>query len=205
MPQATVTAAAIRACPCCGLAQRVPPVPARMRACCARCGTSLLERSVVARSGGRTAALAAAALVLYPVAVGLPILKLEQFGHANASSILEGTASLFSGGQVVVGIIVLLCSVVFPLGKLVALLVLSAGGLGLAGRHRVFTFRLVQWTGRWGMMDILLVAILVAAMKLGDLVTVTAGPAAFAFTACVVLSLLAAASFHPHGMWESEA
>lgn len=199
------TTPAIRACPCCGLAQTVPPVPVRMRACCARCGTSLVKRSIIARSSSRTAALSAAALILYPFAVGLPILEVERFGHASESSVLEGTVSLFSGDQYAVGVVVLLCSVVFPLGKLVALLVLSLGGLGLAQRHRALTYRLVEFTGRWGMMDILLVALLVAVLKLGDLVVVTAGPAAFAFTTCVTLSLLAAASFDPHGLWESDA
>jgi len=66
------------------------------------------------------------------------------------------------------------------------------------------TYRLVEWTGRWGMLDVLLVAILVAVLKLGDLMTVSAGPGLLAFTACVTLSLFAAASFDPHGLWDTE-
>ena len=54
------------------------------------------------------------------------------------------------------------------------------------------------------MLDVLLVALLVAAVKLGDLVEVTPGPAALAFAAVVVLSLVAAACFDPHGLWESQ-
>jgi paraquat-inducible protein A len=167
-----------------------------------RCGHTLATRGRDLRSNSRTAAIATAALILYPLAVTLPILSIEQFGHANESSILAGTATLLSGGHVLVGIVVLVCSIILPLGKLVAMLVLSAGGLGLGHRHRALTYRLVEWTGRWGMLDVLLVAVLVAALKLGDLVDVTPGPAALAFTACVVLSLLATATFDPHLIWD---
>jgi paraquat-inducible protein A len=175
-----------------------------MRACCARCESSLVRRSVIARSNSRTAAVATAALIIYPFAVGLPIMSIERFGHVNEVSILEGVTSLLGGGQWFVGIVVLLCSIVLPLGKLVSLLVLSAGGLGLRHRHRALTYRIVEWTGRWGMLDVLLVAILVAILKLGDMVEVRTGPAALAFTVCVLLSLVAAACFDPHGLWMEE-
>ncbi|MCP3904925.1 MAG: paraquat-inducible protein A [Planctomycetes bacterium] len=204
MTSTTDIPATVRACPCCGLAQHVPAVPAGMRACCARCETSLVKRSVIARSNSRTAAVALAALILYPFAVGLPMLEVERFGHASTASIVEGVASLLASGHWVIGIVVLVCSIVLPLGKLVSLLVLSAGGLMMRHRHRALTYRMVEWTGRWGMLDVLLVALLVAVIKLGDIVVVTPGPAALAFTGCVVLSLLAAACFDPHALWESD-
>jgi paraquat-inducible protein A len=199
----TMTAPTIRSCPCCGLVQSVPPLPAGMRACCGRCDTSLVRRSVLARSRSRTGALAAAALVLYPFAVGLPLLEVERFGYRHETSVLDGVGALFASGHVLVAIVVLACSVVFPLGKLLALLLLSAGGLGIGARHRAMTYRVVEWTGRWGMMDVLLVALLVAAIKLGDVVVVAAGPAALAFAACVILNLAASACFDPRAMWES--
>ncbi len=200
-----MSAAAIRACPCCGLTQKVPPVPQRMRACCARCGTSLHKRSTALRSNNRTAAIALAALILYPLAVALPMIRVERFGHHNDASIIEGTATLLGSGHIVVGVVVLLCSIVLPLGKLIALFVLSAGGLRLRHAHRAMTYHVVEWAGRWGMLDVLLVAILVAVLKIGDLVEVGAGPAALAFTCCVVLSLLATATFDPHSLWEVAA
>ena len=194
----------VRACPCCGLSQRVEPPPVGMRVCCCRCGTSLVKRSTVARSNSRTAAVALAALIIYPFAVSMPIVEIEEMGHASAASILSGIVMLMADGHVLVGLIVLLCSVIAPIGKLVSLLVLSAGGLGMRRRHRALTYRIVEWTGRWGMLDVLAVAVLVAVLKIGDMVEVTAGPAALAFAACVVLSLLAAASFDPHALWESD-
>jgi len=194
----------VRACPCCGLAQVVPDHPAGFRAFCRRCDTGLLKRSVVARSNAQTAAIASAAILLYPFAVSLPILTVERFGHTSAASILEGVARLLGSGQWLVGAVVLLCSIVFPLGKLISLLVLSLGGLHLAERHRAVTYRIVEWTGRWGMLDVLLVAILVAVLKLGDVVAVTAGPAALAFAVVVLLSLGASARFDPHSLWGTE-
>jgi paraquat-inducible protein A len=195
----------IRACPCCGLAQRIPPVPPRWRACCTRCGTTLLRQSAILRSRGRTAAIALAALVLYPLAVTLPMIRIEKFGHLNEASILEGTATLLASGHIVVGIVVLLCSIVLPLAKLAVLLILSTGGLLLRHEHRALSYRIVEWTGRWGMLDVLLVAILVAVLKVGDWMDVSAGPAALAFSTCVVLSLFATATFDPHSLWPSDA
>jgi paraquat-inducible protein A len=156
------------------------------------------------RSNAWTAAIALAALLLYPFAVGLPILRVEQFGHARGTSILDGVASLLAAGDYFVGVVVLLCSVVFPLGKLIALLVLAGGGLRLHGSHRALTYRVVEWTGRWGMLDVLVVAVLVATLKLGDALQVQAGPAALAFACVVLLSLLASATFDPHSLWEPE-
>lgn len=196
-------AATLATCPVCGLAQSIPPIPERMRACCGRCGTTVRRRSRHFRSNRRSAALAAAGLILYPLAIGLPLIRVEKFGHHNDASILEGTATLLTQGHVLVALIVGLCSVVLPLGKLGALLILSAGGLHLRHHHRALTYHLVEWTGRWGMLDVLLVAVLVAVLKLGDVVDVSAGPAALAFTSCVVLSLLASAFFDPHSLWSS--
>lgn len=195
--------AQLRTCPTCGLAQILPDVPKRMRACCHRCGTSLISRTRLLRTNSRTAAITVAALIFYPLAMGLPMVTVERLGYTQQTSILEGIGTLFARGHLFIAVIVLLCSVVFPLAKLLGLLVLSAGGFTLAHRHKARTYKLVEWTGRWGMLDVLLVAILVAAIKLGDLVTVTAGPAAFAFAITVILSLIASAVFDPHALWRA--
>lgn len=196
----------IHTCPCCGLAQTVPTATANLRACCARCHTTIRSPGLIARSNQRTAAFALAALILYPLAVTLPVLKVQQMGHHTESSILEGISTLLAEGQILVGVVVLLCSVVFPLTKLAALLTMSLGGASIlsAHHHKAWVYHLIEWTGRWGMLDVLLVAILVAALKLGNMVDVAAGPGAVAFCATVVLSLIATACFDPHSLWEAE-
>ncbi len=197
------TTTPFHSCPHCGLVQTVPRIPPSMRACCARCEGTLLRRSTLFRSGATTAAIALAALILYPFAVGLPMVSITKFGHEHESSILAGIGTLFGRGHIFIGLIVLVCSLVIPVLKLSGLLVLCVGGLRLRHRHRAMTYRLVEWTGRWGMLDVLLVALLVAALKLGDLVDVSAGPAALAFTTCVMASLTAGACFDPHLLWSA--
>ncbi len=205
----------LRACPVCGLIQHMPRSKVILENSppltphCSRCNHALERRSVILRSNSRTAALAVAALILFLPAIFLPIMRIEQFGHTHEASVISGVSALLSSGHLGAGLIVLICSVILPPGKLLALLILSGtGGTGgskrLKDRHRAFTWRLVEITGRWGMLDVLLVAILVAVLKLGDMMEVTPGPAAACFTALVVLSLLAAASFDPHRLWPPE-
>ncbi|MCB9897175.1 MAG: paraquat-inducible protein A [Planctomycetes bacterium] len=195
----------LAACPCCGLVQRTPPVRPRQRLRCVRCATRLADPAGRRRASGRTALLALSALILYPVAILLPIMRVETFGTVSEASIWSGGLALLADGQYVVGVVVLLCSVVLPLLKLSALLVLAAGGAGMAHRARASTWHVVEWTGRWGMLDVLLVAILVALLKLGHSLQLQAGPGALAFTACVVLNLLASGSFDPHALWDEPA
>lgn len=195
----------LRSCPHCGLIQVMPQIPLNMRACCARCEATLHQPAIDRHSNNSTAAIATAALILYPLAVSLPMISIAQFGHESESSILAGIWTLFGRGNFLVGSIVLICSLVLPVLKLASLLLLSLGGSSMRHRHRALTYRLIEYTGRWGMLDVLLVAILVAVLKLGDLVEVSAGPAALAFGLCVLLSLLAAAIYDPHQHWESQA
>jgi paraquat-inducible protein A len=193
----------LRACGCCGLVQQVGDVPAGFVARCCRCHDVVLHGG---RGGtktlARTAALALAALILYPLAMSLPVMEIEQLGRSHSTTILSGAAALIGEGQVAIGVIVLVCSVVIPLFKLLGLFALTAGNLLLSRRRRALTYRLVEWTGRWGMVDVLLVALLVAIVKLGDFVDVHPGPGAVAFAAVVVLSLLASASFDRTVIWE---
>lgn len=193
----------LHACHACGLVHRVAPVPRRHRAACTRCGGTI-RTSAHPRAPARAAALALAALLLYPAAMGLPVLTVTRMGHAHETTIWQGVVGLLADGFVGVGLVVLFCSVLAPVAKLGAIFALSTGELLLPNRHRAVTFRLVELLGRWGMLDVVLIALLVAAVKLGDLVSVHAGPGVAAFAGVVVLSLLASAAFDPHAIWENE-
>ena len=194
-----------KACPCCALVQSVPRIPPGHVATCARCSAVVADPRRRTEHPTRTFAAALAALLLYPVAISLPIMELERFGHRTEASIWGGSVGLLRQGDVLVGGVVLLCSVVLPLGKLVSLLVITGARSRMSARLRARTWRAVQLTGRWGMLDVLLIAVVVAWLKIGDIVQVTPGPAALAFTACVLLSLLASAWFDPHALWPEEA
>jgi paraquat-inducible protein A len=193
----------LKACHCCGLIHELAGLQAGQVGVCTRC------RSVIHRAGSaalvatRTAALALAAFILYWPAMLLPVIEVERLGHRHASSLLVGTIELFHHGSWFVGLIVLLFSIVFPLGKLVLLLELSLFSL-LHRRHKAATYRLMEHAGRWSMMDVLLLAFLVMLIKLGSLVTFHFGPAIVAFVLCVVLSMAASLCFDPHSIWEED-
>lgn len=189
------------ACHCCGLIQRTPegrgPQPLACCRCRARLGGARGPR------GALVTGLAASALVLYPPAVALPIMRLSTFGHESAGSVASGALELWRGGEVLLALLVGVCSLVLPLLKLTGLLLVSRPprALGPAARGRIL--RLVEWTGRWGMLDVLLIAVVAAWLKLGDLVTVETGPGVWAFTGMVLLSLLASSAFDPHAAWSA--
>lgn len=190
--------AAILACRSCGLVQR-PPDLATGALRCGRCHARL-----TLRPSAWPAALALTGLLLYPVAMWLPILRVEQLGYRQEAGVLDGSLALLAHGQWLVGGVVFLVSVLLPLVKLLGLLALTLGRRWLPAAWRAPLWHLLEWSGRWGMLDVLLVAILVAVIKIGDLAEVHAGPGAVAFTLLVLTSLAAAACVHPRTVWPSE-
>lgn len=191
--------APLASCHCCGLIQRLPPGAAAGAPRCARCRTPL--RRGTAYGNRPAAAFSAAALALYPAAMLLPMLRVSQLGQFSEDSLLSGVISLLRGGEWFVGLVVLLFSIVLPPVKLIALWVLSSTPVVSRGRPHALVYRLVEHAGKWGMLDVMLVAVLVAFIKLGNLITIQAGPAVAVFSGMVLLSLLAGAFFNPHAMW----
>lgn len=196
---------ALRACPCCALVQRVPEViPPRCAPRCPRCRTRLPAPGARGRAGSRAwpAAFALAALILYPVSMLLPVIEIERLGHTHAATIWTGVVELAADGQYIIAAIVFVCSILIPVLKIGGIFALCTGWSILQPRHRAVTYRAIDVIGRWGMIDVLLVAILVAAVKLGNWMDVAPGPGAVAFAAVVLLSLLASATFDPRTIWE---
>lgn len=167
-----------------------------------RCASVLTALSCHASGNQLSAALAAAALVLYLPALWLPFLRIERLGLARDSSLLGGVETLLAEGHWFVGGVVVLCSVVLPVLKLTALLVLSLQHARLSHASRAAVYRLVEHLGRWGMLDVLLVAVMIAFVKLGGLVQFSAGPGLVVFAAFVLLSLAASAAFDPYALWD---
>jgi uncharacterized paraquat-inducible protein A len=153
-------------------------------------------------------ACATGAIVLYPLAIGLPIMTLSQFGHERSTSVLGGTGELWTGGHPLLSTVVFGCSVLLPAVKLASLVFLSTGTPTIGCRKRNTMSRVLEISGRWGMLDVLLVAGLVAAVKLGELVRIEAGPGAVAFIACIGLTMLAGAACRDaeqHAGWANDS
>ena len=189
----------LKACHCCGQIHRLPPLAINQSADCSRCGARIA--SLPGLSASRTAAAAAAALILYWPAILLPILRIEKFGHHYQSSLLMGTIELLREGSWFVGSVVMLFSIVFPLVKILLLLELSLLGL-LHRHHKARTYRVMEFAGKWSMMDVMLLAFMVMLVKLGSLVEFHFGPAVWAFVLCVAMSMLASICFDPHTIWD---
>lgn len=194
-------ATVLDACPRCGLVHLVPAVPEGRRACCRRCGASIERR--LRASLERTAALSIAALAMYLPANLLPILSLERFGVRRETTVWQGVVELYESGSWGVASIVFVASMLVPLIKLVGLAWLCLAANRRAGRlERARLHRMIEAIGPWAMIDVFLVAILVAAVKLGDVAVVLPGPGLAAYASLVVFSILASASFDPRLVWE---
>ena len=186
----------------CGLVQRLPELPPGAAAECGRCGAAL-----VVHDGGslaRTAAFALAALMFYVPANIYPILRLEWYGTHSESTAWDGAIALFRQGQPVIAVIVFLASIVIPFLKLVTLFYLVATvklGSTAARRQRLWMFRTLEFIGPWAMLDVFVMSILVALVKLGELATVLPGRGLFSFAAVAVLTVVASASFDPRLIW----
>lgn len=190
-------------CPACGLTLRVAALEEGQRAECPRCGSTVTQ----ARHGSLqlTAALAIAALILYVPANIYPILRMHFYGAYSENTVWDGVVSLAQSNQYFVALIVFLASIVIPVAKLSGLLylVISARfGLGRRLRGRMRIYRFIDVVGPWAMLDVFLLAVLVSLVKLGQIATILPGPGLIAFTAVVVLTMLASASFDPRAIWE---
>jgi len=179
----------------------LPPLKPGQLAFCTRCGTDILLYRSILKSCSRTSAAATAAFVLFWPAILCPILVVEKLGIRRQTSLLEGICELFRDSHWAMGLIVLLFSVVLPLTKLLLLLELSQFRL-LKRELKARTLRLTEHLGRWSMLDVLLLSLLVMLVKLGDLVQFQFGPAIIAFVLSVMMSLTASFCFDPHAIWE---
>jgi paraquat-inducible protein A len=193
----------IIACKVCGQVHEMPPLEPGTAANCVRCGSRIAKRS--RSSLHRTAAFSLAALLLYIPANELPILHLEIYGAVSENTVLEGAIRFYHQHDYVIATIVMLASIVIPLLKLLGLLfVVSTTAFGSKRllHLRTWLFRFIDSIGRWAMLDVFVVAIWVAVVKLGELANVTAGPGLLPFGCVVVLTLLASAAFDPQLIWE---
>ena len=163
---------------------------------CSRCGARLYFRK--RHSIQRTWAFLVTAILLYVPAMALPIMDTSILGETIASTIIGGTILLWEEGSYAVAITVFLASVFVPVAKFAVLLFLL---LSIRGREswrvsdRVVLHRVIDFVGRWSMLDIFVVAILVALVQMGVLATIVPNTGAAAFAASVVLTMLAAGSF----------
>lgn len=206
MTAPTAARAGLLLCPACGmLHQRGPGGAGGRRPGCARCGLRLHARKP--RSLSRALALLLAAAVLYAPANLLPILETSSPFGSQRDTILSGVVYLWVDGAWPLALVILIASVVIPLAKLfvLAALLLSVHRRWRGARlQRARLYRLIDRIGRWSMTDIFVVAIVSTLVQLRGVATIRVGPAAVAFGAVVVLTMMATRAFDPRLIWDPE-
>jgi paraquat-inducible protein A len=190
-------------CPHCRLLVRAAGTTVRG---CPRCGGALWRRKPA--SLARTWSLLIAAAILYIPANIYPVMTIVSFGRAYPSTILAGVDDLAAEGMWPLAVLVFFASITVPLLKLLGLgllLVSTHRGWGARLRDRTRLYRIVEWIGRWSMIDVFAISLLVALIRMGLLASITPDPGAACFAAVVVLTMLAATSFDPRLMWDAAA
>lgn len=209
-PQPPVSAASmgVLGCHSCLLACRMPGSGAAGRSattlCCPRCGATLHSRRP--RSVERCRALLVAAAILYVPANLLPIMRTELIGGVQRDTIMSGVAYLWSSGAWLLAALVFFASVMVPLLKLISLAFLLAtvrGPSRFAAMPRLRLYRLLEFVGRWSMLDIYVVTLLAALVRIRTMATISVEAGAVAFGAVVVLTMLATLQFDPRLIWDS--
>ncbi len=189
-------------CRTCGLLQRLP---AGANGHCPRCGSRVRQRKL--ESIQLTWVFLLTAMIAYLPANLYPVMTVVSLGRTQSDTIISGVYYLLLHGDWPLALIVFVASVLVPLVKIVALTYLlltvqRRSPLRRAQRTRLY--RLIEMIGRWSMVDIFVVALLAALVHAGALATILPGPGALAFTAVVILSMLAALSFDPRLIWDHE-
>ncbi len=170
---------------------------------CGGCGSKL--HAGWANSIQHTWAWLATSVVLYLPANFLPITYTRFLGKETESTILGGVVTLWEHGSEPIAMIIFVASVLVPLGKMLVLawLCLSVQfGSRFVLRQKTKLYRVTEFVGRWSMIDVFVVSILVALIQLGNVMTILPGVAALAFAAMVVTTMLAALAFDPRLLWE---
>lgn len=189
-------------CHICGLLQKLP---VQGHGQCPRCGSSVHLRKP--NSLSLTWAFLLTAIIAYLPANLYPVMTVVSLGRGQSDTILSGVIYLLLNGDWPLALIVFVASVLVPLLKIVVLihLLLSVQRKSrLRKAQRTRLYRVVELVGRWSMVDIFVVALLAALVHVGALARIEPGVGAIAFTAVVILSMLAAMSFDPRLIWDNE-
>ena len=172
-------------------------------ASCPRCGARIHLRKT--DSIARSSALVLASAILYVPAMLLPAMTMTSLGRTQTDTILSGIVYLFKHGMWPLGLIVFVASVAVPMVKLSAmvyLLVSVQRGSTQRPLDRTIMYRITELIGRWSMVDVFVITVLVALVRMGSLATIEAGAGIVFFGAVVVLTMLAAETFDPRLIWD---
>jgi paraquat-inducible protein A len=191
---------ALVACQHCDLLQRLVALDPGEAACCPRCNKELAHRRE--DSLDRTLAFALAAAILYVVANTVPMLGLSAVGHHASTTLFNGARHLWENDQQIVAVLVLFTAVVAPALQIGFMLAVTLGARRTRPARWVGTLmRHHPTTATWSMIEVMILGVLVALIKIAELASVIAGLALFALGGLVFLLAAMQAAFDPDEVW----
>ena len=189
------------ACPDCDLLQRIPPIPPGDKACCTRCGCVIARKPAGSRDV--PLALAITAAIVFVIANSSPLMDLSAVGRSASTTVAGGALQMFRDGQQLTGILVAICAVAAPGGYIAFMLTLLLG----ARRTPVplWVAAMLRWVHHfetWSMLEVMMLGILVALIKIAQLATVHAGLGMYAVGALIVLIPAIVVTFDVRELWQ---
>ena len=197
-------------CHCCGLLNQVDSDHSEQAHSrhCIRCHSPLHVRKP--RSLDRTLALVIAASILYIPANVLPMTMTDSLLGRQQDTIMSGVIYFWQNSDYLVAVVIFMASIFIPMLKLIILCFLliavrmqESSKWHFLPEHCALLYRIVEFVGRWSMIDVFVVALLTALIQIQSLATILAGPGAVAFGAVVVLTMFASLSFDPRIIWDN--
>lgn len=190
-------------CSTCGLLSHGDP--ATSSCLCPRCGKKLTSRRGNAVQA--TWALIIAAVICYIPANILPMMTRTTITYTKGDTIMDGIVAFYMEGSWHLALIILIASIIIPMAKLIALVYLLLSlRFRLPGNNldRTRLYRLIEFVGRWSMLDVFVIAIAVALLQLQPFLVTKPGPGLVFFAAVVVLTMVAVNTFDPRLLWDAK-
>ncbi len=170
---------------------------------CGRCGSRLSSR--VPHSLAQVWCWWAAGVAAYIPANLYPMLSSRRLFFTDEVTILGSVVELIRAGAYGLAAVILTASLLIPIAKFAAIaaLALSVGRRDtLSSKRRHLLYHVVEAIGRWSMIDVFVVAILAALVRLSVLAEIVPGPASFAFALSVIFTMLSARAFDTRLIWD---
>ena len=188
------------ACPDCDLLQKVPPLPRGTKARCVRCGHVLATRPPGPRD--LPLALSVAAAICVVIANFMPLMDLSAVGRTTTTTIAGGAYQMWIEGEPIVGALIAFCAIVAPATFITFMLTLL-----IAARHTPPPFwvgEMLRWAHHfemWSMLEVMMLGIMVALIKISEVASVETGVGMYAVFALMILMPSILVTFDPRELW----
>ncbi len=192
-------------CHTCHEVVRLPKVKGEGSILCPRCGEEVHLRKP--NSIQYTWALVIASIILYIPANVLPMMEVETFAGTQADTIISGVLYFLETGSYLIASVIFIASIIVPITKLIILiylLITVQKKSPLRQKQRKKLYVLTEIIGKWSMVDVYVVAIMIALVHFGGMTEIKAGDGATYFLLVVIVTMIAAMQFDPKLIWDTE-